>query len=67
MPESEVDYLNGEVVLLGKLHGIPTPWNAVVRRIASARMRQPSGVPPVSLEELQKLVGSEPGPAGGST
>jgi len=30
----EVDYLNGEIVLLGRLHGIPTPANAVLQRIA---------------------------------
>src|SRR5689334_5987853 len=26
----EVDYLNGEIVLLGRLHGVPTPVNAEV-------------------------------------
>jgi 2-dehydropantoate 2-reductase len=30
----EADYLNGEIVLLGRLHGIPTPANAVLQRIA---------------------------------
>ncbi len=30
----EADYLNGEIVLLGKLHGVPTPYNAVVRRLS---------------------------------
>ena len=24
----ETDYLNGEIVLLGRLHGVPTPANA---------------------------------------
>ncbi len=24
----EADYLNGEIVLLGRLHGVPTPVNA---------------------------------------
>ena len=28
----EVDYLNGEVVLLGRLHGVPTPVNVRVAR-----------------------------------
>ena len=27
---TEVDYLNGEVVLLGRLHGVPTPVNTVL-------------------------------------
>jgi 2-dehydropantoate 2-reductase len=31
----ETDYLNGEIVLLGKLHGVPTPLNALMRRIAN--------------------------------
>jgi 2-dehydropantoate 2-reductase len=31
----ETDYLNGEIVLLGKLHGVPTPLNAVLRRITT--------------------------------
>ncbi|MFW6092676.1 MAG: ketopantoate reductase family protein [Pseudomonadota bacterium] len=35
----ETDYLNGEIVLLGRLHGVPTPANAVcqtlARRVAS--------------------------------
>jgi 2-dehydropantoate 2-reductase len=38
---TEVDYLNGEIVLLGRLHGIPTPYNevlqAAVRRLAADR------------------------------
>ena len=32
----EVDYLNGEITLLGRLHGIPTPANATVQRVCSA-------------------------------
>jgi 2-dehydropantoate 2-reductase len=31
----ETDYLNGEIVLLGSKHGIPTPFNAVLQRIAN--------------------------------
>jgi 2-dehydropantoate 2-reductase len=31
----ETDFLNGEIVLLGRKHGIPTPFNAVLQRIAS--------------------------------
>jgi 2-dehydropantoate 2-reductase len=31
----ETDYLNGEIVLLGRLHGVPTPANAVVQRLAN--------------------------------
>jgi 2-dehydropantoate 2-reductase len=30
----EVDYLNGEVVLLGRMHGVPTPVNTEIQRLA---------------------------------
>ena len=30
---AETDYLNGEIVLLGRLHGIPTPANAFLQRL----------------------------------
>ncbi len=35
----ETDYLNGEVVLLGRLHGIPTPANYVIQRALGALVR----------------------------
>jgi 2-dehydropantoate 2-reductase len=31
----ETDYLNGEIVLLGRLHGVPTPVNADIQRRAA--------------------------------
>ena len=48
----EADYLNGEIVLLGALHGVPTPYNTVVRAAAvHAAVEGPDGEP-VSLETL---------------
>jgi len=41
--DTEVDYRAGEVVLLGRLHGVPTPANERVQRAAHAR----SGHPPM--------------------
>jgi 2-dehydropantoate 2-reductase len=35
----ETDYLNGEIVLLGRLHGVPTPVNAVLQRLANDAAR----------------------------
>jgi 2-dehydropantoate 2-reductase len=35
----ETDYLNGEIVLLGRLHGIPTPVNAALQRAANMAVR----------------------------
>ena len=42
----EVDYLNGEVVFLGRLSGTPTPLNEAVQRVlgASYLAREAPGV-----------------------
>ena len=32
----EADYLNGEICLMGRLHGVPTPVNELLRRRANA-------------------------------
>ena len=49
----EADTLNGEIVLLGRLHGIPTPVNELLQRTAHELAR--SGSPPGSMtaEELE--------------
>jgi 2-dehydropantoate 2-reductase len=41
----ESDYLNGEIALLGRVHGVPTPVNATLQRLANAaaRERRPPG------------------------
>lgn len=49
---TEADYLNGEIVLLGRLHGVPTPANAIVQQVSrrmAAERRSPGSV---SLDEL---------------
>jgi 2-dehydropantoate 2-reductase len=33
--EIETDYLSGEIVLQGRLHGVPTPVNELLRRLAN--------------------------------
>ena len=50
----EVDYLNGEIVLLGRLHGVPTPVNALLQRVAHDMARD--GVPAgsLSLADLER-------------
>ena len=40
----EADWLNGEVVLLGRLHGVPTPVNAALQLLAN-RMAAEGGAP----------------------
>lgn len=45
----ETDFLNGEVVLLGRLHGVPTPVNALLQRLAAEAARErhaPGATPP---------------------
>jgi 2-dehydropantoate 2-reductase len=36
----EADYLNGEIVLLGREHGVPTPVNDLLRRLANRMARE---------------------------
>jgi 2-dehydropantoate 2-reductase len=48
----EADYLNGEIVLLGRLHDVPTPANALLQRLATdaARAgRRPGALPAAEL------------------
>ncbi|MET8906774.1 2-dehydropantoate 2-reductase N-terminal domain-containing protein [Micromonospora sp. NPDC004551] len=54
---AEADHLNGEIVLLGRLHGLPTPANAAVQAAVrrAVRERIPAGGFP--LAELEKMVG----------
>ena len=54
-PDIESDYLNGEIVLLGRLHGVPTPVNQLLQRLANqlaATGAPPGSVSPDRLEEL---------------
>lgn len=41
----EADYLNGEIVMLGRLHGVPTPVNSLFQQLANelASKRLPPG------------------------
>jgi len=52
----EADSLNGEIVLLGRLHGVPTPVNELLQRTAHHLAR--TGAPPGSMtpEELAALL-----------
>ncbi|MER5582401.1 2-dehydropantoate 2-reductase N-terminal domain-containing protein [Streptomyces asoensis] len=66
----EADHLNGEIVLLGRLHGVPTPLNELLQRLANRfaqERRAPGSLP---LPELVRLaddavafVQEPPGPA----
>jgi 2-dehydropantoate 2-reductase len=52
----EADYLNGEIVLLGRLHGVPTPVNEALRRAANAAATAGRGPGSMTPEELAGLV-----------
>ncbi len=41
----ETDYITGEIVLRGRLHGVPTPVNELLQLLANqlARDRRPPG------------------------
>ncbi|WP_330299227.1 ketopantoate reductase family protein [Streptomyces sp. NBC_00503] len=51
----EADYLNGEITLLGRLHGVATPVNDTLRHAANIFARE--GLPPgaMSIEDLTAL------------
>lgn len=44
----ETDWLNGEIVTLGRIHGVPTPVNEVLQRLTNQAARD--GLPPESME-----------------
>jgi 2-dehydropantoate 2-reductase len=53
----ETDYLNGEIALLGRLHGVPTPVNAGLTTLARRIVRE--GLPPggFSVPQLEAELG----------
>ena len=55
----ETDYLNGEIVLLGVLHGIPTPANRVIQRVANDMARRSMVPGSVSVKELSDWIAEE--------
>jgi 2-dehydropantoate 2-reductase len=47
----EADYLNGEIVLLGRLHGVPVKWNENARRLANKAAQNKAAPGSLSTEE----------------
>ncbi len=52
----ETDYLNGEVVLLGRRHGVPTPANEVLQRLAARTAAERGRPGRYSSRELETLI-----------
>ena len=58
----EVDYLNGEIVLLGRLHDVPTPVNELLQHAthrAVADGTPPGTIPAADLLAAARLTPSE--------
>jgi 2-dehydropantoate 2-reductase len=51
----EVDYLNGEIVLLGRLHGVPTPVNELLQHATHRAVAD--GLPPGTTSAADLLEG----------
>jgi 2-dehydropantoate 2-reductase len=58
-PDNEIDYLNGEIVQLGRLHGVPTPANAAMQNLMTQMTRD--GIAPRSfgMDEINTLIAAE--------
>ncbi len=57
----ETDYLNGEIVLLGRLHGIPTPVNAALGELAARQAHRGAGPGELAVGEVLALAGEGQG------
>jgi 2-dehydropantoate 2-reductase len=52
----ETDYLNGEIALLGRIHGVPTPVNSGLQRVVSEAVREGVAAGSWSAEQLERRV-----------
>jgi 2-dehydropantoate 2-reductase len=48
----ETDYLNGEIVLVGRLHGVLTPVNAALCRLAAEQARGGAAPGELSVDDV---------------
>ena len=54
---TEADFLNGEIVLLGRVHGIPTPVNELCQLVAGDLARRGAAPGSVDVADLEARVG----------
>ena len=52
----ETDYLNGEIALLGRIHGVATPVNRALQRIAAEAARSGAAPGAMSVAELSARI-----------
>ena len=53
----EADYLNGEIVLLGRIHGVPTPVNLLLQQTAARAAREGRRPGSLRVDELIQMAG----------
>lgn len=53
----ETDHLNGEIVLLGRIHGVPTPVNEALQLAMAAAVRDGREAGSVRTDEIEALAG----------
>ena len=58
-PDVESDYLNGEIVRLGRLHGVPTPVNAAMQNLMDRMVRSGAAPNSLSLADIEALIDAE--------
>jgi 2-dehydropantoate 2-reductase len=51
-PTVETDYLNGEISLIGRLHGVPTPVNDALCELSDRHVRERRAPQTVPAEEV---------------
>lgn len=54
----ETDYLNGEIVLLGRLHGVPTPINAMLQRASADAAHRGAAPGSIAIADLEARAAS---------
>ena len=54
LPTIEADFLNGEIVLLGRLHGIPTPCNTLLQRVVNNMARTGQKPGSIAVADLER-------------
>ncbi len=52
----ETDYLNGEISLLGRLHGVPTPLNDALCRLADRHARRGGGPRELDIDAFPEVL-----------
>ena len=53
---TETDYLNGEIVLLGRLHGVATPVNELLQWLTNQAAREGAAPGSMTLDQLEELL-----------